>query len=135
VTIYGIGPRRHPQSDGNAVPTGNSDEACEQREELRDQLAGQTLKPPHTSPREHDRLIDDKMRTMRHPDRVFAELEMRERRGPMHEVDYDPLPYNYNGYDPLPVDVGPMGHDNWGADFPRPQSSPVVRRRGWYDRR
>jgi hypothetical protein len=140
MTTYGIVPCRQPQPTGNA--TGTTAEAREQREELREEVAAQTPKPLHATEAEHDALIDERMRAMTPADRVFREAELTERRWRSnHTYDYDPLSWSAaygSAYDPLPVDVGPMGWDNWGPDLPRekPQAAArVVGKPSWYDRK
>jgi hypothetical protein len=66
------------------VPTGKSAEANEQREELREELAGQTPKPLDATAREYDVMIDERMRTMARAERVFYEIEMARPRPRMH---------------------------------------------------
>jgi hypothetical protein len=143
MTTYGIDPRRQPQpADGNAAPRGSSAEAREQREEIRDELAARTPKPPWVSERRHDALLDEQVQNMTIARRIDAEIALTERRRENHPiVDYDPLSWSLaygSGYDPLPVDVGPMGWDNWGSDMPRerPRQTPVLaHEHAWYSRK
>jgi hypothetical protein len=49
MTNYGIDPRRQPHLHGRALPRGNSVEACEQRDEVREELAAEIPIPLHAT--------------------------------------------------------------------------------------
>jgi hypothetical protein len=118
--------------DGDALPSERTSETVQQVRELRDELTTVIGRRLGQTDDEYQDMIDERMRTMTRAERTVHELEMTQRRQPLHSIDYDPLPYNYSGYDPLPVDVGPLGEDGWGRALPR-LAARAARNRGWYD--
>jgi hypothetical protein len=131
---YGLVPGEGPRPDGDALPVERTPQTMAQMRELREEVAAVTPQRLGQSEEDYRDMVDDRMRAMTRAERTLHELEMTQRRQPKHEVDHDPLPYGYTGYDPLPVDIGAMGQDNWGSSLPRPAPQTMSRGRGWYRR-
>jgi hypothetical protein len=127
---YGIVPGDGRRPDGDALPAERTPETMAQMRELREEVAAVTPQRLGQSEEDYRDMVDDRMRAMMRAERTPHEIEMTQRRRPLHSADYDPLPYNASyGYDPLPADVGPMGVDNWGSALPRPAAR-AARNRG-----
>jgi hypothetical protein len=86
-------PGRGHMSAGDGLPRGKSPAAKQARAEMADFLDASLMRPLWSSNEHREAAIFQALETMTIPERMFIELEMRERERVVHSFDYDPLAY------------------------------------------
>lgn len=87
-------PRYDPRPpDGNALPSGHSPAAQQQREQLTDAVIADTPRPLWGGAGDYADLVAERLRRMTLADRLDLELRLIEAGGSNFTSDYDPLKY------------------------------------------
>lgn len=84
-------PGREPPEISNGAPQGQSKQAQDARRELGEFLDSALARPLYFDNLKRQEQIESALNTMTPAERVFAEIDMLERRHSMFTSDYDPL--------------------------------------------